>query len=625
MSNILSTGTSALLSFQRALSTVSHNVANLNTPGYSRQRVDFEARSPVNIGVGYIGGGTQISDVKRVVDDLANARLIDSGGELARLQQLSSMSNRVDSLVSDPATGIAGVWSGFFDSVSALSSDPAAPAQRQDLLGQANTLTTRFQQMQGQLDQLSGEVDGGLLAGADEVNRLAGEIASLNGRIGGSANAAPDLLDRRDQLVAELVSFTGGTAVPQDGAAVNVFTAGGQALVVGAQASQLTAVPDPFRPERVQLALQAQGHVSRLDERTLGGRIGGLLEFRSQVLDPGQAELGRIALGLGHGFNAGHVQGMDQYGAMGGEFFRIPAPAVNAHASNGGDAQLSATVSDMDAVDGRNLVLQWQDGAWSATDAATGAGVPMTGTGSQEDPLRVAGMELVIDGTPAAQDRFLLQPTAQAAGGLAVAITDPARIAAASPVKVEADLGNIGTGAPGSVTASDAGNADLLAPATIEFLDGDQYTIDGAGPFAWAPGDTISANGWSFTLDGAPGAGDSFTVKPTGAGSSDNGNAARLAGLDDLRSLNGGSLSLNGAISGLTTTVGSAARHAEYAAEAQGVLHGQAQATRDSISGVNLDEEAANLLRLQQAYQAAAQIISTADNLFQTLLGSVRR
>lgn len=625
MSNILSTGTSALLAFQRALSTVSHNVANLNTPGYSRQRADFEARSPADIGVGYIGRGTGIADIKRVVDDLANARLVDSGGELARLQQLSSLSNRVDSLMSDPATGLAGVWSGFFDSVSALSADPAAPPRRQDMLGQANSLAARFQQMQAQFDQLSAEVDGGLRAAADEVNRLAGEIARLNGQIGGSARAAPDMLDRRDQLVVELVALTGGTAVPEDGAAVNVVTAGGQALVVGAQASRLTVTADPYRPERVQLALQAQGHASRLDERVLGGRIGGLLEFRSQVLDPGHAELGRIALGLGHGFNAGHAQGMDQYGALGGDFFRIPAPAVNPHAGNAGNARLAAAVSDLGAVDGRNLVLHWQGGAWTAADAATGVAVPVTGTGTAGDPLQVAGMSVVVDGTPAGNDRFLLQPTAQVAGGLGVAITDPARIAAASPVKVEADLDNIGTARPGAVTVETAADPALLAPATIEFIDGDQYTIDGAGPFAWAPGSTISANGWSFTLDGAPGAGDSFVVKPTGAGSSDNGNATALAGLDDLRSLDGGTLSLNGAISGLTTSVGSAARHAGYAAEAQGVLHGQAQAARDSVSGVNLDEEAANMLRLQQAYQAAAQIISTADNLFQTLLASVRR
>ncbi|MCD9045742.1 flagellar hook-associated protein FlgK [Luteimonas sp. MHLX1A] len=625
MANILSTGTSALIAFQRALTTVSHNVANINTPGYSRQRVEFEARSPQYAGVGYIGRGSQISDIRRVADELANARLIDSGGELARLQQLSSMANRVDALMSDKATGIAGLWSGFFGSVSALSSNASAPAERQNMLGQANALTTRFGQLQGQFDMLGREVNGGLVAGADEVNRLASEIARMNAQIGSATSAAPDLLDRREQLVSQLVTYTGGTAVPQDGGALNVFTAGGQALVVGTQPSQLTTVADPYRPERLQLALQSQGQTIRIDERAMGGRIGGLLEFRNQVLDPAQAELGRIALGLATSFNAGHAAGMDQQGAMGGDFFNVPAPAVNAHAGNSGDARLAATVADLGAVDGRNLVLKWTDGAWSATDATSGAAVAMTGSGSEADPLQVAGLSLVMTGAPQADDRFLLQPTAQVAGGIGVAVTDPARIAAASPVRVEAALDNLGSGKPTALRVVDARNAALAANVQISFLDGDQYEIDGDGPYPYTPGSAISANGWSFVLDGVPAAGDTFNVRRNGAGSSDNGNAALLAGFDDRRSLDDGSLSLNGAISGLTTAVGSAARQAEYAAEAQGVLHEQAQATREGISGVNLDEEAANMLRLQQAYQAAAQIISTADSMFQTLLGAVRR
>lgn len=625
MSNMLSTGTSALVAFQRALTTVGHNVANVNTPGYSRQRVEFEARTPQDIGVGHLGRGSQITDIRRVVDDLANARLIDSGGEFARLEQLASMSNRVDKLMSDPATGISGLWSGFFDSVSALSANASAPAERQGVLSQGNALAARFQQMQGQFDQLSREVDGGLLTAANEVNRLAGEIARLNGQIGNSANPAPDLMDQREQLVTELVSYTGGTAVRQDGNSLNVLTAGGQPLVIGAQASRLTTVADPYRPERLQLALETPGGSIRIDERVLGGRVGGMLEFRSQVLDPTQAELGRIALGLGTSFNAGHAQGMDLYGNMGGDFFQIPAPAVNAHAANGGGAQVTASIADLGAVDGRNLVLKWDAGAWTATDAATGASLPLAGSGTAADPLRVGGMALVVDGAAANGDRFLLQPTAQAAGGLKVAITDPSRIAAANPVRASAELDNLGTGQPSAVQVTDPANADLLLPATIEFIDGDQYTVNGDGPFAYAPGGTINANGWSFSLDGIPAAGDRFGIAPTGMDSSDNGNAARLADFDDGSVLNGGSLSLNGAISGLTTTVGSAARHSTYAAEAQGVLHGQAQAARDSVSGVNLDEEAANMLQLQQAYQAAAQIIATADTLFQSLLGAVRR
>ncbi|WP_101927725.1 MULTISPECIES: flagellar hook-associated protein FlgK [Luteimonas] len=625
MASILSTGSSALIAFQRALATVSHNVANLKTPGYSRQQADFETRTPMYTGVGYIGTGTQISDIRRVTDDLANARLIDSGGELARLQQLSSLSDRVDGLMSDKATGVAGLWSNFFDSVSALSSNASGAAQRQSMLGDAQALTTRFHQMQGQFDQLGTEVDSGLIAGAGEVNRLTQEIAKLNGQIGSAASASPDMLDRRDQLITELVGWTGGSAVQQDGGAINVYSAGGQPLVVGGQASKLTTVADPFQPERRQMALETPGQTIRIDERAMGGRIGGLLEFRSQVLDPTRAELGRIALGLATGFNAGHAAGVDQYGALGGDFFSISPPIASPHAGNGGNAQLSASVADVGAVDGRNVILQWRDGAWSATDAATGSAVAMQGTGTAADPLRVGGMAVVMSGTPQAQDRFLLQPTSQVAGNLSVAITDPSRIAAATPVRVEAALDNLGTGKPSGVRVDQAGNPDLLAPASLEFLDGDQYMLDGEGPFPYTAGQRIEANGWSFALDGIPAAGDRFEVRPTGAGSSDNGNAARLAGFDDLATLDGGSLSLNNAIAGLTTSVGSAARHASYAVEAQTVLHGNAQAARDSISGVNLDEEAANMLQLQQAYQAAAQIISTADTLFQSVLGAVRR
>ncbi|WP_024890305.1 flagellar hook-associated protein FlgK [Luteimonas huabeiensis] len=625
MPDALSTGTSALLAFQRALSTVSHNVANIETAGYSRQRVEMETRNPAYVGVGYIGGGTRVGGIHRVVDELANARLIDSGGELARLQQLSSLSNRVDKLMSDGATGVAGLWSGFFDAVSALSANAAAPAERQNVLGQANALATRFQQLQGQFDAMSAEVDAGLAAGAEEINRLAEEIARLNGRIGSAADAAPDLLDRRERLIAELVGYTGGSAHPQDGGAVNVFTAGGQALVVGTQPSRLGTVADPYRPGRVQLALESQGQSVRLDERAIGGRLGGLLEFRSQVLDPTQAELGRIAVGLASRFNAGHAAGVDQYGQPGGAFFSIPAPHVAAHAGNAGDAALGATIGDPGALDGRDLLLQWRDGAWTAARADTGEPVPLTGSGTAADPLRVGGVELVVSGAPAEGDRFLLQPTAQAAGGLAVAISDPARIAAAAPVRAQAALDNLGTGIAGAVRAIDASHPALRTPATIEFIDADHYTIDGEGPYPYAPGEVIAANGWSFVLDGVPAAGDRFEIRPTGAGSSDNGNAALLAGIDDARVLDGGHLSLNGAISGLTTRVGSAARHAGYAAEAQAALHAQAQSARDSVSGVNLDEEAANMLRLQQAYQAAAQIISTADTLFQTVLGAVRR
>lgn len=626
MSNLLATGSSALIAFQRALSTVGHNVANINTPGYSRQRVEFEARDATYFGYGYQGNGVQIVDVRRMADSLATSRLLDSGGELARLQQLSTLSSRLDQLFSEKATGISAPWSSFFDSVNALSSNAAGSADRESVLAQANALVTRFRQIDQHLDGLDIEVNAGLTAATDEVNRLAKEIAQLNGQIGGSSSPSGDLLDRRDQLISELVAFTGGNAATQDGGLVNVFSAGGQPLVVGAAASTLVTVPDPYRPERLQVALETNGQRVTLDKRALGGQIGGLVEFRTTVLDPAMAELGRIATSLAQTFNEGHRAGMDQYGQMGADFFTLPAPRLSSNANNTGNASLTTSVGSVGGLNAQNVLLRFDGAAWVATHPDTGASIPMTGTGTAADPLVVNGIEVVLaSGTPAANDRFLLQPTAGAAGNLGVAITDPGRIAAATPVKATTDLANTGSGKLSGLKVTDAANAGLLAPADIEFIDAAQYTINGTGPFAYTPGQTIAYNGWSVVLDGAPAAGDTFSVGPTGANSSDNGNAKLLSNLDDARVLNGGTLTLNGAIGGLTTQVGSAARQADYSAQAQQVIHDQAQAARDAVSGVNLDEEAADLMRLQQAYQAASQIIATADTLFQSLLAATRR
>lgn len=626
MSNLLATGSSALIAFQRALSTVGHNVANINTPGYSRQRVELEARDATYFGYGYQGNGVQIVDVRRMADSLATSRLLDSGGELARLQQLSTLSSRLDQLFSEKATGISAPWSSFFDSVNALSSNAAGSADRESVLAQANALVTRFRQIDQHLDGLDTEVNAGLTAATGEVNRLAKEIAQLNGQIGGSSSPSGDLLDRRDQLISELVAFTGGNAATQDGGLVNVFSAGGQPLVVGATASTLVTVPDPYRPERLQVALETNGQRVTLDKRALGGQIGGLVEFRTTVLDPAMAELGRIATSLAQTFNEGHRAGMDQYGQMGADFFTLPAPRLSSNANNTGNASLTTSVGNVAGLNAQNVLLRFDGAAWVATHPDTGASIPMTGTGTAADPLVVNGIEVVLaSGTPAANDRFLLQPTAGAAGNLGVAITDPGRIAAATPVKATTDLANTGSGKLSGLKVTDAANAGLLAPADIEFIDATQYTINGTGPFVYTPGQTIAYNGWSVVLDGAPAAGDTFSVGPTGANSSDNGNAKLLSNLDDARVLNGGTLTLNGAIGGLTTQVGSAARQADYSAQAQQVIHDQAQAARDAVSGVNLDEEAADLMRLQQAYQAASQIIATADTLFQSLLAATRR
>lgn len=626
MSNVLSTGTSALLAFQRALATTSHNVANIKTDGYSRQKVDFSTRDPTNVGYGDVGNGTKIADIRRVADQLAISRLLDSTGELARMQQLSTMADRVNALFSDGATNVAGVWSNFFNSVSGLSANAAGSADRRSLLDNANSLTNRFNQLTSNLDTLSSEVNNGLIAGTAEINRLASEIAQVNSVIGSNANsAASDMLDRRDQLISQLIGYTGGTAVIQDGGSMNVYTAGGQALVVGTTASKVTTIADPYQPERLQLALKTQGLTVTLDAKALGGQMGGLVEFRDTILTPAQAELGRLAVGLAASFNNSHKQGMDLYGQMGVDFFNLGAPKALPNAGNNGNASITARYGDLSALDGQNLILKFAGTAWSAIRADTGVSVAMAGTGTNNDPFVVNGVVLELTGTPAEGDSFLLQPTASAAGSLSIAITDPSKIAAARPVQSAAEQSNTGTGVLSKLQVTNATDSNLLTATTIEFVDAGHYTLNGSPAIAYSPGEVITANGWSLVLEGAPVTGDKFTVSATKAGSSDNGNALQLAKVENAKAFNAGTVTLNGALGGLTTQVGSAARAADYSLKAQQVIKQNAAARRDSISGVNLDEEAADLLRLQQAYQAASKLIATADTMFQTILSATHR
>lgn len=630
MSTLLSNGISALTAFQRALSTISHNVANANTPGYSRQVLDLSARAGQAHGFGFIGAGVQVDSVRRVTDLFNFARALDSAAELGRLGELAALAGRIDKLVSDQGTGLTGPWSTFFDAGQGVSAQPTSTAARQNLLAGGEALAARFRSLDAQFRGMESELNGKLRAGVDDANRLSAEIARLNQEIvrqRGLAGGQPpnDLLDQRERLIGELSARLGVNTVLQDDGALNVFTPSGQAMVVGTTSLKLSTVADPFSPDRLELAIETPNGRVLLNDGAIGGSLGGLLEFRRDVLDPAAAQLGRMAATLVHSFNAQHRAGVDLYGQPGGDFFAPIAPSTLAHAGNGGTASLSASLSDVAGYRGEDVVLVFDGAGWSAIERASGRAVPLGGSGSAGDPLLFNGMSVVVSGAAAAGDRFLVRPAIGAAGQLSMAIKDPARIAAASPLRASADLANVGNMSVQSLTVEDAGVLDFNASHTIVFTDPNTYTIDGGAPNPYDPDVGIALGGWRLTLEGTPVAGDTFRIAPRGAGTSDNGNARLFAVLDNLGQLDGGNLSLNGALGQLATSVGSAARHAEYARDAQRIIDTQVRAEREAVSGVNLDEEAANLMRYQQAYQAAAQLIGTADTLFQTLLAAVRR
>ena len=629
MSDPFSIGTSALLAFQRAMATSSNNVANANTPGYTRQRVEFSSRVGQGQGFGFLGAGVQISGVNRLLNSFLTSRMDASASELGRLSVLSGLANRVDRSVSDPGTTLAAPMSDFFDSVQGVVAEPTSSAARQALLDGGQGIADRFRAQANQLNQLDLETTQRIGATVEEVNRLAETVARLNGEIvraRGEFNQPPnDLLDQRDFAVRQLSAKIGVLTFEQDDGSLNVQTGSGANLVLGNSSQQLVLSRDPFRLDRQQIAVTSPLGAIPLSTAGLGGELAGLYDFRSQVLEPAQAQLGRLALGTAEAFNAQQRAGVDFYGNLGTDFFRPIAPTVLPATTNAGSANLTGRVEDVGALTGRDIILRFDGATWQARLASTGASLPMTGSGTAADPFVVEGVALEVSGVPATGDDIMVRTGSDAARQMALAITDPNRIAAALPVRGSVPLSNTGTGVLGPLRVADATNPALQSPVTIEFTAPGVYSINGAGAFAYSPGDVISINGWELTLDGQPAVGDQFIVGPTGPRSGDNGNARALAEVGRAGLFSGGTQSITAALSESISQAGGLARQAELAFDAQGAIDNQLQMERDAVSGVNLDEEAANLLKFQQFYQAAAQIISIANEAFQSLLAAVRR
>jgi flagellar hook-associated protein 1 FlgK len=627
MPSILGNGTSALLAFQRALATSSHNIANATVDGYTRQRVELSNRPGDGLRNNCIGAGVQIASITRLSDTLVTNRLLDSQGEIGRLDLVNGFALRIDQLFTDATSGLAQPFSAFFDAAQGVAAEPASQAARTEMLGRAEALVARFDQLQGGLDQIDREINARLTGGADEVNRLASEIARLNVEIGrnGPGNASPDLLDQRDRLVADVANLTGVTTLPQEDGSLNVFTAGGQPIVVGATASRFIAVQDDFRNDRVVLALETSTGTVRLGAGSIAGQLGGALSSRAELVDAGRAELGRIAATLAEIVNGQSTAGLDLNGNVGTDFFALAAPQPLANRNNTGTATLAVDIANVGALDGVPLEFRFDGANWTARRGDNGAPVALAGLGTVASPFVVNGIEVVVSGAAAANDRFLIEPTSNAARDIALAINDPNRIAAASRIRPSADLTNLGQGRVVSLAVLDPTNAALTTPATVQFLTPTTFSLNGGPAQAYTPGANIDANGWRLVLDGVPRAGDTFRVGANVSNSSDNTNMRAWAQLDDSRVLGGGANSLNDAIVAQTTRIGSAARETSFSLDSQKAIDEALVQQRESLSGVNLDEEAADLLRFQQAYQAAAQVISIADTVFQTFLAAVRR
>lgn len=627
MADLLSTGISGLLTSRLALDTAGHNVANVNTEGFSRQRVTIEARQPQALGPFFVGQGAEAVSIERVFDQFRIDGVRAATAGEARLGTFDEFASRLDNLLAERAIGLQPALSGFFGALQDLANNPSDTPTRTALLGQARALADRFNGVAREFERIDADLNRRIGEAVGQIDALGEAIASLNAEIQVSAAASPsgkpasDLLDKRDSLLRQISGLVGINVVAQDDNSVNVFVGSGQALVLGNRANALAAIGNALDPARREVAVAATG--VPISAQIGGGELGGLLDVRRDLLDPSRDALGRTAAGLAEAFNAQHRAGMDLDGQLGGDFFAYPAPTVRAPAGNSAGLTLAAAIADVGEVKPYSYTLGFDGSIWTLT-RSDGAGVALSGTGTAADPFLAEGLSLVVGGAAAAGDRFQIQPVRAAAAGLSVAIGETGKIAAAAPVRALADLANTGTGGIGAPRVVDATDPALLSPATIQFLTAGTYSIDGAGSFAYTPGATIALNGVEFEIAGAPAPGDIFRLEANIGSVGDNANALRLADLSARGVLDRGATSVGAAFGQLVAQVGTGTAQARVGLDAQRALLNQAVQAQQSVSGVNLDEEAANLLRFEQSFQASARVIAIADTLFQTILGAVQ-
>jgi flagellar hook-associated protein 1 FlgK len=624
----MSTGLSGLLAFRRALDVTGHNIANANTEGYSRQRVELVTRQATAFGNGYIGNGVRVASVTRNYDEFLTNQVRTSGGTLARLDVFAAQAERINNLFSDASNGLSASFQRFSNAIEGVAASPGSLAARQVMLGESRALVDKLRQFDTRLRDIDADTNSRLGMDVAEVTAIAENIARLNGQItrgiADTGQTPNDLLDQRDRLLEQLSNKLNVQIVPQDGGVVNVFVGKGQALVLNTTANELRLEPDVFDNARGNIVLVNDQSAINVSSSLGGGSIGGLLDFRSGMLDVARGNLGRIAVGLAAAVNGQHRAGMDLRGDLGSDLFNVGGVAAQSSRANTGSATLAVTRTDVNALTGADYIFEFDGSNYRLRNEADDSLVTLSGTGTVADPYRGAGLAIVVSGTPNAGDQFAIRPTREAIVDLAVAIGDPARIAIAAPISTTADANNIGSGSISGGVVVDASNPQLRSAVALQFTSSNTYSINGAGSFAYVPGSPIEVNGWRVEISGAPQNGDRFTVTDNLNGTGDNRNAQLLVDSLSRRTLAQGSASVNSAAAALVGEVGVATRQVTTNREAQSVLHRENIAAKDNVSGVNLDEEAAQMLRYQQAYQAMTQIIRTANAMFDALLAAAR-
>jgi flagellar hook-associated protein 1 FlgK len=634
----LNIATRALNTNLAALQVIGHNIANVNTAGYSRQTVQLQSAGYQSTGGGYFGKGVELATVERAYNAHLSreARVTASAaaGDAARLERLQQL----ESLFPIGSNGLGTALNDMLNAWSDLVAAPANSTARTVVISRADAFAARLRDTAGQIDLMRNSTQQQVGEQVDSLNRLATELASVNKRIiesSGGSHTPNDLYDQRDKLLADISQYAQISVVPGEGGTASVFIAGSQPLVLGTQTGRLAVERDPLDSSRISVMFQQGPMSTPLDATALGnGALAGTLRFLNEDLQAVQNQVGRIALATSEIINAQHRLGVDPAGNMGGNFFAPQSTSAGLAApTNGSTATASATVSDPRALIPSDYELRVDAGGFTVVRLSDNSS-----TSFATLPAEVDGLSFDIGAGPAATgDSFRIRPFEAAARNLQVAISAPQSVAVASPVLVTPATANAGSLGVESIYAVDA-SANLTDPVTLTFNADGTYSATGLGPgnpppdnvgpppsYNFTPGQPIQLNGWSLTLRGSPTAGDSFDIgaAPSSAIAQNAGNANAMLALRSMATFEGASLS-DGYVS-LFGDVGGRVQTAKFSAAFSDNVARTAEQARSNVAGVNLDEEAARLLQYQQAYQASAKFLQIAQSTFDSLLQTVGR
>jgi flagellar hook-associated protein 1 FlgK len=642
---MFSIGLSGLNAAQNALNTTSNNISNVYTPGYNREiTVLNESRN---------NAGVRVADIERQFNTFVAAQLNNAKSQSTALETYNTQISQIDNLLADREAGLSPLMQNFFSALEDLASAPSDPAARQGVLGTADTLTAQFRSFDGYLQDLQSGVNGQIKDEITQINNTTSQIANINREIALSraqlGEAPNSLLNQRDQLISELNEKMNLRLNIQDGKTYNLSLPNGQPLVTGDTAYKLEAVTSPNDPQRIVVGYRegarGNGNLVSLDEGLItGGSLGGLMSFRSETLDKTQNQIGQLAASIALEFNAQHQKGVDLNGEQGQEFFSIGQSNAYYNTDNKGSAEVSATIdsantSALRATDYTVRVINASTEEFEVIRKDTGEALEADEWSFSDNVLSFAGVDVNFNDFDLAQngDSFEIQPLRRAAGGMEAIVSDLDKIAAGSLVEQSGDLevsnvryenalANTSESLEIELNANQhlsvsgyAGQVSVNGEARI--LDPNGVVQDSAGTVAavLAEDDEITIDGVSFVLADVSTEG-TLTFQQGSAAAGDNRNALALQDLQS-KDIVGGSASLSGAYGALVSDVGNRTNIIQVNLDARQGLTDQLRAVQQSESGVNLDEEAANLIRFQQFYQANARVIDTASTIFDTILG----